>query len=176
MTIQSDGEIVAAVTEGDRGAFATLVDRYTRSAIGVAVQILGDRHTAEDVAQEAFVTAYEKLDSLNDGNAFGPWLLQIVRRRALRARKANQQLPGRLEHSSEPYVEDRNPLNDDRRELLNLVERLPEHERVIVMLRYFDGHSVKDIAHINRSAAGTVTKTLTRARQRLLSLYERSAT
>jgi len=174
MTIQPDGEIVAAVTGGDREAFAVLVTRYARSAIGIAMQILRDRHSAEDVAQEAFATAYEKLQSLSDENAFGPWLLQIVRRRAHRARENKQRRPYLHENPPEAFANDPDPWNDDRQQLLILIEQLPEHERCVVMLRYFDGHSVNDIAHINGSAAGTVTKTLTRARQRLLSMVERS--
>ncbi len=175
MTIQTDSELVAAVIGGDRDAFEVLVTRYARSAIGIATQILRNRHTAEDVAQDAFVTACEKLSSLNDGNAFGPWLMQIVRRRALRARETDRNSPDVQENAPEPIAEDPARLNDDRQELLDLIEQLPEHERVIVMLRYFDGHSVSEIARISQSAAGTVTKTLTRARQRLLSLFERSA-
>jgi len=174
MTIQPDGEIVAAVTGGDRDAFAALVARYARSAIGIATQILRDRHAAEDVAQEAFATAYENLKSLSDENAFGPWLLQIVRRRALRVREANQRIPQFHQTSHEPFAKEPDSLNDDRQLLLMLIEQLPEHERCVVMLRYFDGDSVNDIARITGSTTGTVTKTLTRARKRLLSMVERS--
>lgn len=174
MTLESDSQLVAAVSNGDREAFAMLVTRYARSAIGIATRILNDRHAAEDVAQDAFVTAYGKLNSLNEESAFGPWLMQIVRRKALRARETHQRSRAAPENLPEPFIEDPDPLNNDRQELLNLVEQLPEHERIAVMLRYFDGHSVSDIARIQGTAAGTVTKTLTRARQRLMSRYERS--
>ena len=174
MTTQSDSDIVAAVIRGDREAFSVLVTRYARAAIGVAAQVLRDRHAAEDVAQEAFVVAHEKLNSLTDRHAFGSWLLQIVRRRAYRVRKRNRRILQPPDDAPEPFVTDKNFLDDNRKELLDLVARLPEHERTVVMLRYFDGHTVNDIAQINSCATGTVTKTLTRARTRLLAMLERT--
>jgi RNA polymerase sigma-70 factor (ECF subfamily) len=73
-----------------------------------------------------------------------------------------------LETLAEP-VDCRNnrPLSDESGLLLRLVCRLPQHERVVVALRHFDGHSVHEIADMTRRPVGTVTKQLSRAHQRL---------
>ena len=90
----TDKEVVNAVLNGQCDAYVTLVERYGYAVRAVAVRIVRDLHTAEDVAQDAFVTAYEKLGSLQNGSSFGPWLLQITRRQAIdavrqRARRAS---------------------------------------------------------------------------------------
>jgi RNA polymerase sigma-70 factor (ECF subfamily) len=83
--VDSDDEIVEAVLDGQRGAFAALVARYERAVRAVALHVVGDVHTAHDVTQDAFVKAYENLGRLRRGASFGPWLLTIARRVALDA-------------------------------------------------------------------------------------------
>src|SRR5947207_14587090 len=77
-------EQIERVRGGDAAAFAELTRRYQNLAFGCALSLLGDFHLAEDVTQEAFVTAYFNLDQLRDGDAFPGWLRRIVRSRALR--------------------------------------------------------------------------------------------
>ena len=89
LSMQSDSQLVSAVLDGDQTAFATLVDRYQRAARAAAFHQLGDHHAAEDAAQEAFVTAYQKLSGLRDNACFGPWLLTIVRHKAERIGRAD---------------------------------------------------------------------------------------
>ena len=166
-TVESDAELVEAVVAGDRAAYATLVGRYEKAVRAVATHVLGDYHAAEDVAQDAFVIAYEKLSTLRDASVFGTWIRRIARHRALRAaRKASRSEP--LVRDAEPTAESRDGRLDDRsRMLLDAVARLPEHEQRVVTLRYFDGHSVQDIAHMTGRPVGTITKQLSRAQARL---------
>jgi hypothetical protein len=81
--VQSDAELVNAVLNGDKEAFAMLVKRYERPVRAAALDVLGDYHSATDVSQDAFVTAYENLSGLRKPLAFGPWLMKITRRCAL---------------------------------------------------------------------------------------------
>ena len=166
--VRSNAELVGAVLEGDRASFAELVRRYQRMVLATAWQALGDHHAAEDAAQEAFVAAYRKLGSLRDPARFGPWMLRIVRRTALRIAQRRRVKTEPLESAGEPPgPADADPLEEDLRRLLEAVTRLPDHERVVVMLRYMDGHSVAAIAEMTGRPLGTVTKQLSRAVARL---------
>ena len=81
--VQSDAELVNAVLNGNKQAFGVLVKRYERPVRAAALDVLGDYHSATDVSQDAFVTAYENLPGLRKPLAFGPWLMEITRRCAL---------------------------------------------------------------------------------------------
>ncbi len=82
--IRRDRAIVDAVLAGDRDAFRHLVERESASVVRAAHRILGDLHEAEDVAQEAFVTAYRSLAGWRADGPFGAWLTRIAVRLALR--------------------------------------------------------------------------------------------
>jgi len=167
MSVPTERELVDAAIAGDRGAFGDLVRRYQRLAVAGAVAVLGDRHAAQDVAQDAFVIAYEKLATLRDGASFGAWILQIARRRALRVGRSASRVRSLNPQQAAGIAERNGQLDRASQDLLQHIERLPKHERVAVMLKYFDNRSVADIAHMTGHSVGTVTKQLTRARMRL---------
>ena len=79
----SDEELVHRTLAGEQDAFADLVRRYRRAALARALAILGDPADAEDIAQEAFVHAYEQLAACRQPARFAAWLLTIVHRRSL---------------------------------------------------------------------------------------------
>jgi RNA polymerase sigma-70 factor, ECF subfamily len=146
--MQSESETIKAVLGGDKTAYADLVRRYEGAVRAVALQVLGDLHSAEDASQDAFVKAYESLKSLRNGAAFGPWLLQIARRRALDMVRRRIETVPIAEHChatvSTPEHEAR--LEEESKLLLDAVMRLPDHERTAILLRHFDGHSMRGIA------------------------------
>ena len=172
--MQSDAELVNNVLSGDKQAFGVLVRRYERPVRAVALDVLGDYHLALDVSQDAFVTAYENLPGLRKPVAFGPWLMKITRRCALDlARRKRDEAP--LESVVPQAIH--NPdgqLDEEKQWLLAAVVKLPKGEKQVVMLRYFAGHSVKDIAEIVGRSVGTVTKQLSRAHKHLRNILERS--
>jgi RNA polymerase sigma-70 factor (ECF subfamily) len=168
----SDSEIIQSVLEGNIEAFTILVKRYEQAVRAVAAKILGDWHSAEDAAQEAFYRAFENLDNLNNQNAFGCWLLKITRRQALNLRKEKSKyrkldwpVPAAPETS-------RVQLNEDAQHILNAIFQLSEFERMIIMLRHFDGHQVQDIAEIVGLPGYAVTKSLTKAYKKLEKYYK----
>ena len=171
--MQSDAELVKAVLTGQKEAFAALVKRYERSARAVALHVLGDYHSAADISQDAFVTAYENLPALRKTEAFGPWLMKITRRCALDAtRRRPKEAP--LEKTVIAAIE--NPdgrLDEEKQRLLAAVAKLPKAEKQVVMLHYFSGHSVTDVAAICSRSIGTVTKQLSRARIHLRNILKR---
>lgn len=173
--MQADAEIVRAVLRGDRGAFAALVARHERAVWATAWRTLRDDHAAADAMQEAFLQAFRRLGDLRQPEQFGVWLLRIARRESIRLARRRASDPSRpLDESrgDELGNHDRGEeaatrLSADAEDLLTAVARLPEHERLVVVLRYLDGLSVAEVAKALGRPVGTVTKQLSRAIERL---------
>lgn len=162
---EADSELVQRSVRGDLAAFEKLVLRYERSVRSVARAFLADRHTCEDVTQETFVAAHRALEALREPDRFGPWLMQIARRTASRVREQDARRPVPVEDIERASRESpRSSRNDD---LLSLIERLPAHERLVITMHYFDGHSSREVADATGVPLGTVTKRLSRAYERL---------
>ncbi len=160
---ESDARLVTAALAGDVAAYGRLVDRYRRSAHAACRAVLGDAHLAADATQEAFLAAYRALNTLRDPAAFGGWLTTIARNRATRVRR-------RLPRDSPlpPTVVDHRTVDPPPDpDLLAAIAALPEHERLVLMLRYFERQDVAEIAAILGRPVGTVTKQLSRAHDRL---------
>ena len=163
--MRSDAELVSETLDGNRQVFAELVRRYERPVRAVTRGILGDHHAAQDAAQETFVAAYCKLRQLRKPAAFGPWVIKIARTRSLQmARRARRvyELP-----PDQAAPEGNGELDEMSQWLLTAVTTLPAHERAVVLLRHFDGRTVREVADITGRSVGTVTKQLSRAYGRL---------
>lgn len=166
-----DDALVGAVLAGDRNAFETLVQRYERPARAIGLAILHDHHLAADAAQEAFVAAYRAMGQLRDRASFGAWLMSIARHRAMRIARQRRRREGPLPPGlTAPPAE---PPDDDQQQLLSAITALPEHERIVLMLRYFAHHDVAAIAGVLARPVGTVTKQLSRAIARLKATFAR---
>src|ERR1017187_6726566 len=98
-----DADLVARCLRGDADAFDVLVRRYYRTAFAVALGVLGNRQDAEDVVQDAFVKAIDRLEDCREPAKFVQWMLGIVRNRALshrtyrKIRETSEMLPGNAE-------------------------------------------------------------------------------
>jgi RNA polymerase sigma-70 factor (ECF subfamily) len=151
---------------GEPSAFAELVRCYERATMITAHSVLKDFHLAQDAAQQAFVIAYQRLDQLRDAASFGPWLLRIARRQALRLRRSRRVeriVAGSVDCGAAETTDWMAPYE----EVVQYIARLPEHERIVVVMRYVNGRSVKDIADSTGRPVGTITKQLSRAIERL---------
>jgi RNA polymerase sigma-70 factor, ECF subfamily len=162
----STEELVIAVRAGEKPAFAQLVRLYERAAIITAHSVLQDHGRAQDAAQDGFVIAYTKLNQLYRAAAFGPWLLKIVRHRALLMQRERREerlgsdiVAGNFQRSSDWIHR--------YEEVVEQLARLPEHERMALVLRYVDGHSVQEIADTIGKPVGTIKKQLSRGLERL---------
>jgi RNA polymerase sigma-70 factor (ECF subfamily) len=169
--LASDAQLVTRVRLGDVEAFGQLAERYERSLLAIALAKLRNFHEAEDVVQATLLLAFRRLETLRDDGKFGPWLIQIAHCQVVEAASARQvPVSTFLDDSSDRAGDDTNcQAWIENEHLLGLVARLPDHERVLVGLRYFDGQSMAEIAAISARPIGTVTKQLSRAIARLRS-------
>ena len=98
---EGDARLVERARAGDAPAFEELVRRHLRAAYAVALAVVGERADAEDVCQDAFLTALERLEECRRPDRFAAWLLQIVRNRARNLRRAQAVRRGfPLEHAA----------------------------------------------------------------------------
>lgn len=163
--------LVAAVQAGDPDAFATLVRRFQDMAVGYGYSLLGDQQLAEDVAQEAFLTAYLHLSTLRQPAAFPGWLRRIVERQAHQARRRQVDwLP--LETVVDWPATTLEPVllveqGEVQDQLNAALAALPEAQRVVVALFYISDYSLQEISAFLGIPVGTVKSRLHTARERL---------
>ena len=189
-TTQHDGsidelQVVQAVLDGDRDAFAILVDREAAAVVRACQRVLSDLHEAEDVAQESFVTAYRSLATWRGDGPFGAWITRIAVRLALRQlgrRKAVTWLrPSPLDDGDQDVAARlaAGPRTQPEHLVLNAehatatrraVADLDEPYREVVALRFFGERSLEEIAVITGRPLGTVK---THLRRGLLRLRDR---
>jgi RNA polymerase sigma-70 factor (ECF subfamily) len=164
---------------GELAAFDELVRRYERSVYNTAYRLSGSYDDASDIAQEAFVRAWNNLKSFRGDSAFSTWLYRIVTNVFLDDRKRRRARPHRsleeemdLEESSVTrQFEDPSPgpqemaEGDERRRLLEqAIATLPEAQRAMVVLYHTQGLAYEEIAEITHLPMGTVKSRLNRAR------------
>lgn len=171
----SDEDLLERVArERDRDAFEVLYGRYARAVYSLVVRIVRDRHTGEDVAQEAFAAVWRAAAGYHRGRGSAAgWMFAIARNAAIDAGRARVPLViGEMPDRPDP-----SPLPDDQaiRELEAFrvhvaVDSLPEREREVIELAYFSGLAQSEIAERLELPLGTV-KTRTRsALQRMAPL------
>ena len=169
-------DIVQRVRAGDVDAFGQIVKGYERRVFALAVMILRNREGADDVTQDAFVRAFERLDLYDVRRPFYPWLATITMRLsrnwlARHSPGARRETPIQPESSAyasaAPAALDVLAAEDEGRRLWRLVERLPLGERTAVVLHYRQELSVSEVASAIGVTAGTVKTLLFRARQHL---------
>lgn len=172
--IAQDAEDLAAVRrclEGDQAAFTTIVERYQRLLYTVAVRLLGNRDEANDAAQNAFVKAYQKLDTFDTSRRFFNWIYQILVNECLnlrRARHTTESLSPELVGGSTPA--DLFEAEERRRRVQAAIVALPFEYREVVVLRHFAELSYDEIADALGIAASVVKSRLYTARQRLAQM------
>lgn len=177
----SDAELVGRARAGDREAFEHLVRRHLSGAVAVALAILGDPADAQDIAQDGFVTALERLDELSRGDAFKGWLLRIVRNRALDRKRSVTRFPkvdiAVVDPGAPDDLPDREAARSELRDrLARALQTLPEREREVLLLHDLEGWKHREIGERMGMLEGTVRHVLFRARrmmrERLGSLEE----
>lgn len=181
----SDAVAVDRTLAGDRDAYRVLVDRYSLYLYRVAYRMTGNSHDAEEVVQEAFLRAYQKLSQFTGNSNFGTWVYRIAANYAidrLRQRKieeARQASPGRLAEDStefEPIALVKDPGASPERLAANAqlasrmqqaLDTLTPAERTAIVMRHWEGCAIEEIAAVLKSNSNATKNTVFRAVSKL---------
>ena len=171
----SDEELMRAVGSGDLNAFEQIVLRHQKSAWHIAYRFLGDRTTAEDVAQEAFLKILEAAERYRPTARFRTYLHRVVTRVCLDHARKRQ--PAYVEDLSAAAARSPSPPDavgsQERDEAVRkALNTLPPNQRMAVVLRYFEGLSGREIAAAMQVSVKGVERLLARARRALEVLLE----
>ena len=181
MEKKSDLNIIDSVLSGNANAYAGLVDKYKDMAFTVAVRILRNAEEAEEIAQDAFLSAFRSLRDFKKDSNFGTWLYRIVYNAAISKLRKRKDFEVSLE---KPHLEnlDTAELNaglekmeqDEKiRYIREALTKLPEEESSLLTLFYLNENSVKEIAEITGISHSNVKVKLFRARKHLFGeLYK----
>jgi RNA polymerase sigma-70 factor, ECF subfamily len=169
---QSDAELVDRARSGDPLAFGVLVQRHLRAARAVALAVTMDEADAEDVSQDAFITALERLEQCRQPAAFRGWLLTIVRNLARnRVRDEGRRRTVPLEDTAPVAAKEgagrRLEQAELRDRLLEALGELPEVQRQVVLLHDLEGWKHREIGASLGMAEGTCRAHLSHARRTL---------
>jgi RNA polymerase sigma-70 factor (ECF subfamily) len=173
---RSDAECIAAVRGGDRAAYGDLVTRYQDRLFNTLARLVGSVDDAEDIAQDAMVQAYVKLDTFQGKSAFYTWLYRIAFNLAMshaRKRRPVTILDGEAgARLAEPADDGDSPEEcAESKEQIETVQHaindLADEHRQVVVLRELEGCDYEQIADILEIPIGTVRSRLFRARMQL---------
>ncbi|MHB8375564.1 MAG: RNA polymerase sigma factor [Dehalococcoidia bacterium] len=174
-----EAELLRRARLGDLDAFNALVDIHQRVVYNLCLRMLGIRVLAEDAAQDAFLSAFRHIAACK-GNQFRPWLLRIaanactdeLRRRGRRP-SVSLDVPPRIDESSldpadpAPGPESEALRSEQRRLIAAALLRLPDDQRLAVILCDVQGFSYDEIAEITHASLGTVKSRIARGREKL---------
>jgi len=176
----SDVDLINQARQGDDAAWLALVSQHQEGVFRLAYLLLGDADEARDVAQEAFIRAFQALDRFEAGRPLRPWLLQIAANLARnRQRAAGRYLAAlkrwlqREPEAVGPSPQDEHLQQQEAQRLWQAVRRLSQADQEIIYLRYFLELSVAETAEAAGLAQGTVKSRLSRALERLRQVIER---
>lgn len=148
---EPDAELVRRARRGDAGAFDALVRRHLRAAYAVALSRTGEPADAEDLCQDAFLTALQRLEECREPDKFGPWLLAIVRNRAADLRRSQTVRAAASLDAADEVAGGESPLREaERSELRRDLERalagLTDLQRNVLVLFDLEGYTHREIA------------------------------
>jgi RNA polymerase sigma-70 factor (ECF subfamily) len=176
-----DAQAIAMLKDGDLKGMESLVHRYQVQAVQTAYLIVGDRPSAEDISQTAFLRAAEKIHHFKDGRPFRPWFLRIVTNEAIKtATRSRKQysledaqegdaIPSWLRDPTPGPEEQANREEEKRRVWLALAQLTPK-ERSAIVLRYFLGMRDREISQVLKRSLASIKWSIHAGKGRLRSL------
>lgn len=174
----SDLELVGKVKAGDKRAFSELVMRHQRSVLRLSLRFVKDMDTAEDVTQEAFIKAYEKLNSFEGRASFKSWLFQIAvntARNKIREWKRDVVDIDDVQLAVDAEAETTLVHTAVADILHNEVEKLPFKQKTALVLRVYEDLSFNEIADIMECPYDTAKANYRHALMKLRQTFEQQA-
>jgi RNA polymerase sigma factor (sigma-70 family) len=170
-------DVIDNCRKGDRKAQFQLYRLYYRNMYNVSLRVVNDRQEAEDIMQESFLSAFEKIGSYSGEVSFGAWLKKIVINRSLDALKKRKMHLIEIDQGAEQVFADDEDDNLDEvklqvEEINRCINLLPDGYRVILSLYLIEGYDHEEIAEILSISASTSRSQYARARSRLHDLLK----
>ena len=174
-----DVQLIQRVLDGEDTAFSALVSKYQRSVHALAWRKIGDFHIAEDITQEAFLKAYQRLSTLKEPQSFASWLYVItanqckawLRKKRTWIQSLEDTSSAELEkatYSGHIIAENEEMTEETQREVVKeLLAKLQESDRTVITLYYLGGMTYEEISNFLGVSVGAIKSRLHRARQRL---------
>ncbi len=178
-----DAELVRRTLDGDTTGFDELIGRYQRRAVSVSFKLLGNSHDALEVCQEAFLRAFRKLDTLQDPERFGPWLMRTVSNLSLNFRRSRRPsspipvddclTPGGDEGMGSDWMAAAGMPPDEAlaselgKAITEAINELPEKQRLALVLFSIEGMAQKDVAEVLDCSVEAVKWHVFQARKKL---------
>lgn len=177
MEPMDDNHYITEVMAGNTASFAVLIERHKDLVFTIAMNVTRNREDAEEVAQDAFLKAYQKLATFRRESSFQTWLYRIaynegitrIRKNKMKWLDLEEQITGNI---AEEEVEDNIAgLDGEEQKLVisKILDQLPEVDRVIVTLFYLENHPLKEISEITALGESNVKVRLHRVRKRIYS-------
>ena len=177
---------IKQVLKGDQNAYGEIVELYKDKIFQLCFRMLGNRHEAEDVAQEAFIRAYVNIQGFNQKKKFSSWIYRIATNLCIdRIRKKkpdyflDAEVPGTEGLNMYSQISSDNPLPEEKLVSLELQEtvqreiaNLPEKYRAVIVLKYIEELSLNEISEILDLPLGTVKTRMHRGREFLRKQLE----
>lgn len=178
----TDAQVVAQVLAGKQAQYRLLVERHQQAVFNAAYRLLGSQEESADVAQEAFLRAYQALRSFQPDKLLAPWLCRIAINLALNRLKQrrpalsldDEQQPAALDLSDLSAEPQAAVLEAERQQVLRrAILALPPEQRAVIELRHFQEQSYEEIAAQLNLSLANVKSHLFRARKRLRQILEK---
>jgi len=174
--METDSEVIDKVKKGDKEAYGIIVKKYMRKAYFIALGFVGDSNDALDLSQTAFIKAYRSLPKFDQKRSFFPWFYAILRNLCLNFIKRKRLIPViPLENVAESNLKLlKKSYQEDTREIVGkAISSLPELESEVILLKYFQELSYKEMAQMLNCPIGTIMSRLYYARRKLKEKLEK---
>jgi len=170
MDAPSDRDLILRARRGETEAYGELVTRYQTNIFNVCHRILRDRVEAEDMAQEAFMRAYDRLNTFDLGRDFAPWMRRVAANVCLNhlsSQKPTSELKEEQDADSSQRPDEQVEVKERSEQIRVALTSLPPHYRVVVELRHYQEMSYEEIATELNIPLSDVKSHLFRARKLL---------
>lgn len=179
----SDEQLVALTLQGEQAAFNILVERYQKQVFSLAYRLYNDYDEARDLAQEAFIRIYQQLPNFDQSRKFFPWMYRVAQNTCINVLHSLPKESLNLDEHYERYEPEAEGIGSDPLKVLENREQadefaqvlrdLPEQYRTVILLKYLEGLSYREISERLELTESTVEARLHRGRNYLRNMLQK---
>ena len=175
--IEANSQLIDGCRKNKRSAQIRIYELYYKAMYNSSYRIINDREEAEDIMQESFLDAFKKIETYQGTGSFGAWLKRIVLNKSidhLRRKKSAFSLDeqfNEIESIEDTTVEDEEYISNTftrLEEIRGVIEKMPDHHKIIISLYLLEGYDHQEIAQILNITHGNVRARYFRAKKELL--------